>query len=143
MCIIIDANVSHTLFIDGVGKEIFKRILDGKILWAVGGKLTEELYKSDSVRRALLQCLRSGVARSYSCDTAFIGKPWYALLTSDDPHVIELAINSGCRLLYSLDNALIRDFKNKDIVNARKRCRGKVIRSDRTMGLLNRCPACH
>ena len=36
--------------------------------------------------------------------------------TSDDTHVLALALVSGARLLYPNDAALIKDFKNRRIV---------------------------
>ena len=44
-------------------------------------------------------------------------------ITSDDPHVLALARVSGARLLYTKDNALIRDFKDKKFID---QPRGKV-----------------
>lgn len=44
-------------------------------------------------------------------------------LTSDDPHVIALAIESGARLLYSHDHKLQDDFRDSALINAP---RGKV-----------------
>ena len=38
------------------------------------------------------------------------------ICTSNDEHVIALALVSGARLLYTNDKALIEDFKNRDIV---------------------------
>ena len=38
------------------------------------------------------------------------------ICTSNDEHVIALALVSGARLLYTNDQALIDDFKNRDIV---------------------------
>lgn len=35
---------------------------------------------------------------------------------SDDEHVLALAITSGARLLYTNDNLLMDDFRNRDII---------------------------
>ena len=43
--------------------------------------------------------------------------------TSNDEHVLALALVSGARLLYTNDEALIADFKNREIV---ANPRGKV-----------------
>jgi len=36
---------------------------------------------------------------------------------SDDPHVVALALESGCRLVFSKDKKLHKDLQNRDIVN--------------------------
>jgi rRNA-processing protein FCF1 len=36
---------------------------------------------------------------------------------SDDPHVIAVVLESGCRLVFTRDTDLHRDLRNRDIVN--------------------------
>ncbi len=51
---------------------------------------------------------------------------------SNDVHVLALARASGARLLYSHDNALGEDFKNRDLMPTKVHKRGKVYRTDRS-----------
>ncbi len=48
-----------------------------------------------------------------------------AKLRSDDPHIVALALSSGCRLLFTHDQLLIDDFTDVDIV---PRPRGKIFK---------------
>ena len=43
------------------------------------------------------------------------------LIESDDEHVVALACVSGCRLVYTNDEALIRDLKNTTFVSPKSK----------------------
>lgn len=60
-------------------------------------------------------------------------------IASDDPHVLALARLSGTRLLYSEDQRLIEDWKNKRLID---RPRGSVYRTAKHSRLLRHTDGC-
>lgn len=122
MCAIVDANVAHQVFGENrppAGQRFFEWLSGPRGQLVVGGRLLEEL--SGNVR--LLQWLKSaslyGRAR-YVIDGDVNDRAETLrrndICTSNDAHVIALALVSGARLLYTNDQALIDDFKNRDII---------------------------
>lgn len=122
MCLIIDANLAH---------EILKQPTPTKFLplfnWltqqtggmvVIGGKLTEELYQTESVKRFLVMLNRQGRARvipKEAVEKEVAGIT--ALCVSNDAHVVALARVSGARLLCSHDTALHQDFINQQLIH--------------------------
>ena len=128
MCAIVDANVAGQVFGNcrpPAGEEFYKWLNAGKGRLVIGGKLLQELNKT-KFRKWVSQARKFGFAREVDESqveriTAKLHDK--QLCSSDDPHVIALAQASGARLLYSNDDALQSDFKNKDLIDDP---RGKV-----------------
>ena len=125
MCAIVDANVAHQVFGENrppAGQRFFEWLSSRRGQLVVGGRLLEEL----SGNVGLLQWLRSAglYGRARSVIDENVNDRAEALrrsniCTSNDEHVIALALVSGARLLYTNDQALIDDFKNRDIIAGR------------------------
>lgn len=133
MCTILDANVKHEVFGEGerpdAGREYFEWI-NGKresksLKLIVGGKLTQELVVDRRVSDWLSEGFRRGRVVQISDQDLLKakGRIENVVLKSNDSHVIELAISSGARLLYSNDKNLHDDFTSGEIINEP---RGKV-----------------
>jgi hypothetical protein len=141
MCILVDANVAAEfapLSVSADAKPIMERLLSRRLQLATGGKLTEELLATP-FRKFLVELRRNGTERSYPN----VGEVEQRLriegqCQSNDCHIIALAIVSGSRLLFTRDDLLKGDFKNRDLLNPR----GKIYSSARNAGLLNLCPKC-
>ena len=128
MCGILDANVAHEVFGSTrppAGEKFFDWINTGNGRLVAGGKLLEELYQT-SARDWAQQAINAGLIRSvneHKINTRTETLQNEGSCSSDDPHVIALAQVSGARLLYSNDNKLSQDFKNKMLIDGP---RGKV-----------------
>ena len=144
MCVIIDANVAHQF-----GSPHAHQDAQPVLIWlnmrkghlALGGKVTVELFRTP-IRRWIRELLRSGVALLYDKADLDSAQDWVVAsqqCQSDDTHIIALARVSGARLLYSSDARLVRDFKNRALLNTP---RGKVYSSYRNRRLLSNCPPC-
>ena len=122
MCAIVDANVASEVFGDArppAGRRFFDWLGSPRGELVVGGKLRAELSRNLRFSRWLEIAIRYGRARSVMDeeveDRANELRRREAC-TSDDTHVLALALVSGARLLYTNDAALIKDFKNRRIV---------------------------
>ena len=139
MCAILDASVAAEVFRPNgpeAGVEFLNWIKDGAGRLVVGGKLLEELNRT-SAREWARQALNAGLIRSVSArkvNTRTETLQNEGSCSSDDPHVIALAQVSGARLLYSNDNKLQRDFKNKTLIYGP---RGKVYSTLRDQSFTN------
>lgn len=124
MCIIVDANKLGAFLAEPPGDEAapIRRWLDrpthaGALVYSTGGKFADEL--GYNAKRKLADYYQAGralrvPASRFAHDEAELkasGK-----LRSDDPHVLALARESGARLLYTGDQALIADFKDPSLV---------------------------
>ena len=131
MCAIVDANVGHEVFGD-TQTEAGKYFLDwlnrangGRL--AIGGKLREELCTNRNFLRWLSVAGRLGRTIDVSDDR--VEAETETLLTrtppckSNDEHVLALAKLSGARLLYTNDNDLQDDFRDRSIVDG---VRGRI-----------------
>ena len=144
MCLVIDSNVSHELATappsrDAVPVIAWLKSRAGQL--ALGGKLTDELRKTQ-FRRLLLEFVRNGTAKIYPTAEVFAETRRLELLRacgSNDAHIVALARVAGCRLIFTRDQALQRDIKNKSLLD---KPRGKVYSSYQTKDLLRACPAC-
>ena len=130
MCAILDANITGEVFGSNptpAGKGFFDWLNVGSGRMVVGGKLRDELYgSSEPFRKWAQQAQLSGRVRVKNNDevnarTAELQEG--SAYLSNDPHVLALAQVSGARLLYSNDNALQRDFKDKKLID---NPRGKI-----------------
>lgn len=127
MCIIIDADVTGDLHPPSDdAKPVIDSIQQRKVLLVIGGKNTSELSLNQDVGQWLRGLLRANVARLIP--KSDIEREEKHLLSLDKPksndvHVLALARASGARLLFSRDNDLGQDFKNKRFLD---RPRGSV-----------------
>ena len=129
MCAIVDASVVHEVFQPGrseAGAKFFDWINRGRGRVMAGGKLPEELSKTQSFLEWAREAVQSG--RMERVDDGEVDALAARLRNgnrceSDDHHVIALARIGGARLLYSNDRDLQKDFKNRALINDP---RGKV-----------------
>ena len=136
MCAIVDVNVVSELW-EATGTDAgraFRQAVDnGRVRLVVGGsRLDAEFSRAGERMRAWLTQLRlSGRMTRVSGqdvdlrahELAARPAPSDDACASDDEHIIALAEFSRARLLYTNDQALARDFKDKRLVDAP---RGKV-----------------
>lgn len=123
MCAILDTSVVHKVFGDDLpeaGGKFFEWLNAGKGKLVGGGRLLQELEKTYAFREWLKQALLAG--RAVRPDDHRIGSETRALeragsCQSNDPHVIAVARISGARFLYSDDQALQRDFKDRTLID--------------------------
>ena len=123
MCAIVDNNVASEVFGRNppeAGRH-FRRWLSGRNgRLVVGGRLLEELRGSSDFREWFQRNELSGRLLQVSAEE--VGRQEERitrskLQTSDDEHVLALAVVSGARLLYTNDNLLMDDFRNRDIIS--------------------------
>lgn len=122
MCALLDASVVHKVFGDNrpeAGQRFFEWLNSRKGKLVVGGELLRELERTP-IREWLQQALLAGLAAQP--DNGEVDRRTRALeeaksCQSDDPHVIALAQVSGARLLYSEDNRLQQDFKDRALID--------------------------
>lgn len=112
MCIIIDANTSpHFKNNTAEVQFIVNWIISGKGRLETGGlNLTE--MRSCSLRSLLQQFTLAGRVKTHSTENIEQHQKRLdvAKMKSDDPHILALALESGCRLLFSHDKGLHIDF---------------------------------
>lgn len=92
----------------------------GSLIYSTGGQYGTELDRSPNLKRKLEAYARQGRARLIPAEAFERDERVLARrrdLRSDDPHVLALARASGARLLYTGDNELIADFKNKALID--------------------------
>ena len=129
MCAIIDANVGHQLFGNkppSAGSYFLDWLIKGKGKLVVGGDLRQELERSEKFKRLLLELERANKAiniLSREVDDATKALNDLRICKSDDKHVLALAKVSGARLLFTNDQDLQKDFKNREIIGG---IQGKV-----------------
>lgn len=129
MCGIVDANVANEVFGNerpSAGEHFFGWLMSPRGQLVVGGKLLQELDRSTGFRRWMKTAIGYGRARTVSDDdieARGADLRQKDICRSDDEHVLALALVSGARLLYTNDEALTEDFKNREIVG---NPRGKI-----------------
>jgi hypothetical protein len=129
MCIILDANAIGTLCGADVGADAAPVLnwieqLGGQVVH--GGKLTDEITKSQKVSRwlrSLTQAGRAILVPGNLIDASVLELTAKRCCVSNDIHIIGLAHASGARVLYSHDKDLHRDFTNASVLSAP---RGKI-----------------
>ena len=139
MCIIVDTNKLGTFLADPPdddSRPIHKWLKSGagSIVYSTGGRFAQEIQ--DRARTRLADYSRAGRAKhidvsQFAHDERDLKAR--ADLRSDDPHVLALARASGARLLYTADQNLISDFKNRRFIDGP---RGKVYSGARNTSLL-------
>ena len=122
MCGIVDANVANEVFGEDcppAGGRFFDWLGSPRGQLVVGGELRRELSRDHRFVRWLGSAIRYGRARTIT-DEAVEERAddlqRRDICKSNDEHVLALAIASGARLLYTNDNLLMDDFRNRNIV---------------------------
>ena len=122
MCGIVDANVANEVFGEDcspAGGRFFDWIASPRGQLVVGGELRRELSRDHRFVRWLGSAIRYGRGRAIP-DEAVEERAddlrRRDICKSDDEHVLALAVASGARLLYTNDNSLMDDFRNRNIV---------------------------
>ena len=129
MCAIVDANVGHEVFgpSQSPAGEFFLRWLNrGERPLVIGGRLLTELGRNAGFVRWLRAAQRAGRARRIPDDlvdaeTGTVRSE--GRHRSNDEHVLALARVSGARLLFTNDDDLQDDFRDRRIVSG---TRGRV-----------------
>ena len=124
MCAIVDNNVRHEVFGSEdtqtpAGKYFLDWLDSSRGALVIGGGLRRELGEYRRFQVWLETAVQFGRARQIG-DTPVDNETGVLEtqdIRSDDPHVLALARISGARLLFTNDDDLQRDFKNRDIVN--------------------------
>ena len=134
MCAIVDASVVGTVF--GLSKdrpaaaqEFFEWVDSGRLVLVIGGKLKAELLAYGNFGEWLKEALRNGAAHDVvDSELKQRGEDLRKSgdCRSNDTHVLALAQVSGARLLYTNDQKLIDDFKNRALIS---RPAGKVYKT--------------
>ena len=141
MCIIVDANCLGEFLSDPATENaapirnwMTKR--GGLIVYSTGGAFETEVGHRQ--RRRLDIYVRAGQARVVPASQFAADERALRARTdrrSNDPHVLALARATGVRLLYTNDDDLVEDFKNKKFID---QPRGKVYSSAANARLLAR-----
>ena len=120
MCAILDASVCSRVFggedRPKSGKGFFEWIDRGKGRLVIGGRLRTELFQNDEFKRWATTAVQYG--RLKNCDDNLVRRRENTLsnLNSNDPHIIALAIEGRARLLCTDDKDLMKDFKNRKLI---------------------------
>ena len=119
MCIILDADCIKDM--NGPsedGKPVLRWLLTGGGGLIVGGKQKRELSRSEKLMATMVTLSQAG--KLHTLDDAKVEALTETLkpnCQSNDPHVIAVAALSGCRLIFSRDQNLHKDAKNKQILS--------------------------
>jgi predicted nucleic acid-binding protein len=129
--IILDANVAHDFPANTPEARAIVQWMMKRGTLATGGKNLRELFLVANVRVLILELLRAG--RAFATDQEALQKWESRILTmkilSNDPHILALAKVSGARVLYTKDDALIKDFTNKYLIsNPKGRCYSNAVK---------------
>ncbi len=122
MCVIVDANVGHEVFGPSqseAGAFLLNQIRPDRKQLVVGGELLRELTQNHSFVTWLGDAQEFGLARQVRDDQVDAETETLqsqGICRSNDEHVIALARVSGARLLFTNDNALQDDFRDRRIV---------------------------
>lgn len=123
MCAIIDSNVVAEAFGNNrtpAGKAFRKSVDQGTIRLVVGGMLLDELDQNIKFRKwraAAVQFGRVFAAAHEKVDLVTKQLRASQSCVSNDQHIIALAQVTGARLLFSNDEQLHRDFKNRQLID--------------------------
>jgi hypothetical protein len=121
MCLIVDNNLAADFFCGAVPDllPLKNAVLDSSCCIYYGGALRREYFRSEKVKRMVRQLDQAGRAKAVPDTKVDVTTRAVApQCVSDDPHVIALALESGARLLCSLDQSLHADFTNPRLINA-------------------------
>ena len=140
MCLIVDAN-RLSQFLDPLDQDSspLRRWVEagkGRVVYSVEGKFAAEI--SAKAKEKFAAYRRDGRAilvreKEFGCEETLLTAS--SEMLSDDPHVLALARATGTRLLYTTDQDLIADFKNKKLIDVP---RGKVYSGAQNAALLTK-----
>jgi hypothetical protein len=118
MCIIVDANAARDLSAPtDDGKPVLQWLLKGRGALIVGGQLKRELGRG-GLRQTLVVLGQAGRLHQLDDDKVqSVATKIKNDCCSNDCHVVAIAIVSRCRLIFTKDQNLHKDMKNKDILN--------------------------
>ena len=140
MCIIVDANKLGSFLADPPDEDSapVREWLDkgGILVYSTGSIFAKEVI--GRAKGKLADYVRAGKAKVIPKERFIDDERSLAERRdrrSDDPHVLALARTCGARLLYTGDNDLIADFKNKKFID---KPRGKVYSGSANANLLTR-----
>ena len=139
MCMIIDANrlgrfLSEPPDIDAQPIRKWLEQRGGRLIYCTDGAFKTEI--GQSARTKLRQLAQSGCA--VLVENSRVEENLARLpeqIRSDDKHVLALAAASGARLLYTGDQKLMADFKDKAIIDGP---RGKIYSGAKNATMLTR-----
>lgn len=121
MCLIVDNNLAPDFFCRSIPDlaPLKSAVLNSICCLYYGGELRREYFHSEKVRRMVRQLDQAGRAKAIP-DAVVDAKTNEVAqqCVSDDPHIIALALESGARLLCSLDQDLHTDFTNPELIDA-------------------------
>ncbi len=127
MALIVDANRTGDFKkpLSNHSTEILLRIRNKRLRITAGGKLLRELMQT-RFRDIISELARSGSLERVNDklvddETVAISRQ---KILSDDPHILALARISNTKLLYTSDEDLIRDFKNRAFIDPK----GKIVK---------------
>lgn len=139
MCMIVDANVMGKFLREPENEDcdpIYRWLGNGgKILYSSGGQFKYEISASAKVKLSKLaakgNAILVGAEKFHKIERDITTSN---LCKSDDFHILALASFTGARVLYTKDRDLIKDFKNKSLID---NPRGRIYSSKSNAGLLN------
>ena len=120
MCLIVDNNLAPDFFCGSVSDlaPLKDAVLTSFCCLYYGGKLRREYFRSEKVKRMVKQLDQAGRAKAIPDAVVDAKEKEVARqCISDDRHIIALALESGARLLCSLDQNLHTDFTNPELIN--------------------------
>ena len=123
MCVVIDANKAADFCRQE--RPYLKTLMSwinsgGRIV--SGGKLEAELFKVGAMRSLLTEWSRRGTLIKISTERVQATEQRVRpMCTSDDPHVVALAIESRASVIVTEDKLLIGDLRNLTLVGQRRR----------------------
>ena len=105
------------------GEVFYEKVYQGKLKLVAGGQLLREPKNKrdpDKIHNLWRELIRAGLVKQYDDDT--VNTQTRAIrkqgnYKSNDPHIIALAQVSGARLLYTGDENLQKDFKDKSLID--------------------------
>jgi len=122
MTLIVDANraCDFTRPLAGHAELILRQVNARQIRLTVGGELYRELSKTKFINilseLGRIRMIDRQEDSDIDDETALVSG---LSIRSDDPHVIALVRRSGCRLVYTHDDALIEDLGDTSLVRPR------------------------
>ena len=141
MCMIVDANKLGSLLSERTTADVapihdWLNNRSGRLVYSTDGRFADEIGGRSAEKLAgFARAGRATVipAEKFKEDERRLRKN--SALRSDDAHILALARYSRARVLYTADADLIRDFKNKKLID---QPRGKVYSGNQNAGLLTR-----
>lgn len=140
MCVIVDANVGHEVFGPSqseAGAFLLGQIIPERKQLVVGGELLRELIQNRNFVDWLGDAQEFGLARQVSDDQVDAETETLrseGICSSNDEHVLALARVSGARLLFTNDNALQDDFRDRQIIGGTQ---GRIYTTQRSGSVSN------